>query len=165
MQFHKYLEDALSYNGYTPDVPELETQEAWPVFTYADRRGKSSAYFTHVDSECKFLGIGWTKSAIYNILTIEDGDKSYKLAHPAGADRILGELWMVHTEDLLELDSDEKNLLVTKRLKVPIVLPKHGVINAWMYITARDYLLHSRLKISKHTGCTYIGTSRFLEIH
>lgn len=160
-----FISDAIASNVWTDDVPVLDTQDHWYVFTYGKRRGKSSAYFTHANSECEFVSIGWTKSDIYSILNIQDGKSEYQLANPMGTDRILGEVWKVSTDKLLYLDGDERNLLITRRLHIPVVIGSQGTVDAWIYLANPKYLLEGGITVSKYTGCTYFGSQRFLEIH
>jgi len=163
--FSDFIADCRAENGWTPDVPLLDTQDDWYVFVYGKRRGKSSAYFTHANSEAEFVSIAWTKSDIYSILNIQDGDSELKLATLNGTDRILGEVWKVPTEKLIELDGDERNIMLTERIRVPVCIGARGVVSAWIYLAHRSYLLEGGLKISKYTGCTYFGSQKFLEIH
>ena len=166
MEFSKFISDSLSYNGWTKDMPLLESQKEWYVFVYNKRRGKSSGYFAHTNSECEFVSIGWTKSQIYSILLVEENASStLHLASPAGKDRILGEVWKVPTEKLLTLDSDEKNTFLTKRIMVPVICGAKGLFSCWMYMADSHFLLRGGIKTSVHTGCTYIGTEKFLEVH
>lgn len=164
-KFQQFIADSLAFNGWTPDIPRLENQLSWYVFVYNSRRGKSSAYFTHTDSECSFRGIGWTKSSIYNILNIETSKAQYQLAHPSGTDRILGEIWEVPTSYIPDLDSDELNQLVSHRLLVPIEGPRGQVYPCWMYITDKNFLMKGGVRISKYVKYTWYGTDKkFLEI-
>lgn len=162
---NEFISDAIAENGWTPDVPHLDTQDHWYVFVYNKRRGKSSGYFTHAASNAEFVSIAWTNSSIYSILNIQDGKNDYQLATPKGNDRILGEVWKLPTERLLLLDGDERNLLATERVEIPVVIGSRGIVKAWVYLVEPRYLLQGGLKISKHTACTYIGTQRFIEIH
>lgn len=163
--FSEFIGDAIVTSGWTSDVPLLETQDYWYVFVYGKRRGKSSAYFTHQDSEAVFISTAWTKSKIYSILNIQDGKSSHQLANTSGIDRILGELWKVPTDMLYDLDGDERNLLLTDRLQIPVVTSGGTEVKAWLYLINRKYLITGNLKIEKHTGVTYIGSERFTEIN
>lgn len=164
-EFQSFIADAITDAGWTPDVPVLETRESWPVFIYGARRGKSSSYFLHDSSEAEFVSIAWTKSDVYSILNIETPKRIYQLSTVQGNDRILGEVWDVPTEQLYDLDSDERNLLITKRILIPVVISGAKTISAWHYIAHPKYLLNGNCKISKYTGCTYYGSQKFLEIH
>jgi len=161
----QFMSDAFGDTVWTPDVPLLESQEDWYVFVYGSRRGKASSYFTGIDSDAEFTGISWTKSDVYSILNVEDGTYNYTLADVLGTNRILGEVWKVPTEMLMELDGEEQNQLVTKRIPIPVRVGGIQDISAWIYIADRKYLTNSNLLISKMTSCTYIGTDRYLEIH
>lgn len=163
--FADFISDAIAYNGWTPDVPHLDTQDDWYIFTYNNRRGKKTGYFTYEGSEAEFVSIGWTNSAIYSILNIQDGKTEYQLSSPLGTDRILGEVWKVPTEKIFTLDGDERNLLITKRMMIPVNIGSRGVINAWIYNANSKYLLTGGIKVNKYTGCTYFGAQKFLEIH
>lgn len=163
--FSIFINDSIAESAWTPDVPVVESQDHWYVFVYGSKRGKSSAYFTYNDSDAEFIGIGWTKSSVYSILNIQDGKSEYQLADVLGTERILGEVWKIPTEMLYDLDSDELNQLVTRRLPIPVVVNGRIDISAWIYTTDRKYLLNGGLRISKHTGCTYYGDQKFLEIH
>lgn len=163
--FADFIADAIAEHGWTEDVPFLDTKDYWHVFTYSNRRGKSSSYFTHHNSEAEFVSIGWTRSKIYSILNVQDGKSEYSLATPSGTDQILGEVWKVPTERLLLLDGDERNLMVTKRIMVPITIGSVGSLDAWMYLALPQYLLTGGIKVSKYTGCTYYGSQKFLELH
>lgn len=160
-----FIADALAENAWTPDIPVVESQEHWYVFAYGNLRGKSSSFFTNNDSDAEFVGIGWTKSAVYSILNIQDSRNERTIADIIGTDRILGEVWKAPTEMLLDLDVDELHQLVTRRLSVPIIVNGHQEINAWIYVVDRKYLINGGLKISKYTGKTYYGSASFLEIH
>lgn len=163
-EFQIWLADAISDNMYTPDVPRLETQDFWFVFTYADRRGKSSSYFSN-DTEAQYLSIGWTDSAIYSILNVQAGTKNFYLADTSGTDRILGEVWSVPTEMLMDLDVDESNTHQTKRLQVPIKVAKGRIIPAWIYTAHPGFLRNGPVKISKYERYTWYGSNtKFLEI-
>lgn len=162
--FSTFINDAIAESAWTPDVPIVESQDDWYVFVYGSKRGKSSGYFTNNDSDAEFIGIGWTKSRVYSILNIQDGKHEYQLADVLGTDRILGEIWKISTEMLYDLDSDELNQLVSRRLPIPVTVNGHQDITAWIYTTDRKYLLNGGIRISKHTACTYFGDQRFLEI-
>lgn len=162
--FQRYMADLLSENGWTPDVPFLETKDTWFVFTYASRKGKVSSYFTHEGSESTFYSIGWTKSRIYSILNVETGGKTYQLASPQGTDAILGEVWALPTWKLLELDGDERNTMRTKRIMVPVTVSRGRTIDAWMYTAHPSFLRDGPVKISKFGKYTYYGDNKFLEI-
>lgn len=163
--FQQFVADALANTGWTPDVPRLETQDEWFVFTYANRRGKSSAYFTNEDSDAEFISIGWTKSNIYSILNIQDGDNKFHLANLQGTDRILGEVWKIPTDMLIELDGEERNQLRTKRIFAPISISKGRTVDAWIYTAHPKYLLTGGVKISKYTGYTWYGSeNKYLEV-
>lgn len=162
--FAAFINGAISESLWTPDVPVIESQDDWYVFVYNNRRGKSSGYFTHIDSDAEFVGIGWTKSNVYSILNVEDSTRTYQLADVTGTDRILGEVWKVPSEMLLDLDSLECNQLVSRRIPVPIIVRGSQEITAWIYTTRRSYLIEGGIRTSKHTACTYINNERFLEI-
>lgn len=162
--FQIWIGDALGDNNATPDVPVLETQDYWPVFTYAEKKGKLSPYFTHGDSDSEFLSIGWTNSAIYSILNVQVGSIHYHLADPSGTDRILGEVWVLPTEVLMDLDADERNLYHKKRILVPIRVAKGKTIAAWMYTAHPDLLRNGPVKISKYGRYTYYGADKYLEV-
>lgn len=163
--FAEFIDDSLAENGWTPDVPYLDTQDHWYVFAYNHRRGKTTSYFLTDDSSADFVSIGWTQSKIYSILNVQDGKSEYSLATPHGTDQILGEVWKVPTEQLITLDGDERNLLITKRLMVPINCGGNRILNAWMYPAFSKYLLNGGIKVTKYTGVTYYGSQRFIEIH
>lgn len=164
-EFQRFIADSLASTGWSNDVPLLESQEDWFVFTYGGKRGKSSAYFTHESSETDFVSIAWTKSPIYSILNIYDKSEKHQLASLQGTDRILGEVWRVPTEKLLSLDSDERNLLITKRIKIPVCISKGRVIDAWIYTVHPHYLFKGGISITKYTGYTWYGTdTKFLEL-
>ncbi len=160
----EFISDAIANNGWTHDVPHLDTQDHWYVFVYGKRRGKSTSYFTHDESNAEFVSIGWTKSAIYSILNIEDGKSEYQLSNPLGGERILGEVWKVPTERMLILDGDERNLLITKRMSIPVVIGARGVVDAFIYNAHPKYLLTGGIKVSSVKTFTYFGNDRFLEL-
>lgn len=162
--FQKFIADAISMNSWTPDVPRLETQDEWPVFIYSNMRGKFSSYFTHSESDATYAGIGWTNSKIYSILNVQKDDKLFQLASPTGTDQILGEVWMVPTEDLFELDSEERNLLYTKRVMVPVYMSRGKTIDAWMYTAHPKFLCEGGIKVSKYSKYSYYGDYKLLEI-
>lgn len=164
-EFQEFIADSITETGWTPDIPLLDTQDEWYVFVYGDRRGKKSGFFTHVDSDAQFMSIGWTKSTIYDILTVQDGNKTVHLANTSGLDRILGEVWRVPTDMLIDLDAEERHLLHTQRVTIPIVISGGVVVSAWIYLIDKSYLVSGGKSISKYTGVTYIGPQRFLEIH
>lgn len=164
MSFAEFFSDSIADTCYTPDLPALETQDYWDVFIYDRRKGKLSGYLTNEDSDAEFISIGWTKSAIYSILNIQSEEAAYQLADSQGTDRILGEVWSIPTEMLLDLDSDLYCQIMTRRIRVPVVIGSKGVVDAWMYTTERNYLLRGGLTISKHTASTYYGAAKFLEI-
>jgi gamma-glutamylcyclotransferase (GGCT)/AIG2-like uncharacterized protein YtfP len=164
-EFALYVADALADCGWSNDVPVLETQDYWNVFTYSNRRGKVSPYFTHSNSDAEYTGIGWTCSSIYSILKVECKSGEFYLGSPAGTDRILGEVWSVPTEMLLDLDCEERNLLRTKRVMVPINLgATKGIVSAWMYQAHPGFLRDGGIKVSKYTTKTYYGQNNFLEV-
>ena len=164
-EFQEFITESITETGWTNDMPLLDTQDEWYVFVYGDRRGKKSGFFTHVDSDAQFMSIGWTKSSIYDILIVHDGNKTLNLANTSGLDRILGEVWRVPTDMLVRLDGEERNLLRTERIAVPVIISGGVVVNAWTYIINKSYLVSGGKTISKHTGFTYIGPQRFLEVH
>lgn len=163
-EFARFIADGIAETGWSNDVPLLETQDHWYVFTYANRRGKSSAYFTHENSEASFVGIAWTKSPIYTILKVETPKKELYLADLSGTDRILGELWKVPTHTLLDLDCDERNLLRTRRIQAPIHVGGRGDVSAWVYTIDRKFLVDGGAKVSKFTPRTYYGSESFIEL-
>jgi hypothetical protein len=163
--FADFISDAISENGWTPDVPHLDTQDHWHVFVYNKRRGKSSGYFTHENSNAEFVSIGWTNSKIYSILNVQDGKTEYDLAVPHGTDQILGEVWKIPTEKLLSLDGDERNLLITNRIMVPVNYGGGLTIPCWAYLANPKYLLTGGITVSKYTGLTYYGNQKFVELH
>jgi gamma-glutamylcyclotransferase (GGCT)/AIG2-like uncharacterized protein YtfP len=164
-KFGQFLADAIARNGWTSDMPILEAQNEWFLFTYGGTRGKSSSYFTHPDSEASFVSIAWTKNPLYNILKVEDHGTSKYLANLQGTDKILGEVWKVPTSTILDLDSDEKNLLNAKRIRIPVCISQGRVIDAWIYLAHPKYLLDGGIKVSKYTGYTYYGSgTKFLEV-
>jgi len=163
--FQKFIGDAISRTGWSNDVPLLETQHEWFVFSYSDKRGKQSGFFTHDESEAKFVSIGWTKNNLYSILNVEGKFGSKYLASLQGTDRILGEVWKIPTDMLLELDSDERNLLQTKRIRIPVSISQGRTIDAWIYLAHPKYLLDGGLKISKYSRYTWYGSdTKFLEV-
>lgn len=162
--FQTMIGDMLGDNSSTPDVPLLETQDYWPVFTYANKKGKLSPYFTHGESESEFYGIGWTSSNIYSILNVQIGTLNTHLADPSGTDRILGEVWVLPTQALMDLDCEERNTYRTKRILVPIRVAKGKTIDAWMYTAHPKFLRDGPVKISKYGRYTYYGSEKYLEI-
>jgi gamma-glutamylcyclotransferase (GGCT)/AIG2-like uncharacterized protein YtfP len=163
--FQQFVADALANTGWSNDVPLLESQEEWFVFTYSSNRGKVSSYFTHPDSDAQFVSIGWTRSNIYSILKVEDGSKTNYLATLQGTDRILGEVWKIPTGTLLELDCDERNLLQTKRIRIPVSISQGQTVDAWIYTAHPKYLLDGGVRVSKYTGYTWYGSdTKFLEV-
>jgi hypothetical protein len=163
--FQHFIADGLAYTGWTDDVPLIETQNEWFVFTYGSTRGKTSSYFTHPDSESSFVSIGWTKNPLYSILNVEDDGVSRHLAVLQGTDRILGEVWRVCTDDLIELDCNERNLLHSKRIRIPVCISQGRVVDAWIYTAHPKYLISGGLRISKYTGYTWYGSeAKFLEV-
>lgn len=163
--FEYFVNDCIAENGWTPDVPFLDTRDDWYVFVYNNRRGKKSSYFTHDGAEAEFMSIGWTKSSIYSMLNVQDGQNEQYLITPHGTDRVLGEVWKIPTERVFDLDSDERNLMITRRLMIPVCLSKGHVVNAWTYIADAKYLIKGNLRINKHTATTYYGSDRFIELH
>ena len=163
-EFQMRIADMLAENCWTSDIPRLETQDFWYVFTYSEKKGKLSSYFTHDSSDSEFLSIGWTNSAIYSILNVSVGEKTLQLANPTGTDRILGEVWMLPTEVLLDLDCDERNLLHTRRVMVPIRISKGRTIDAWMYTVEPSLLRKGPVRVSKYSRYTYYGNEKYLEI-
>jgi gamma-glutamylcyclotransferase (GGCT)/AIG2-like uncharacterized protein YtfP len=162
--FQVWMADALSENNSTPDVPLLESQDYWPVFIYAGRKGKVYSYLTQKESEAEFLSIGWTKSNIYSILNVQVGSLNYQLADPTGTDRILGEVWVLPSDLVMDLDSYERNLYHQKRVLVPITVGKGKTIDAWMYTAHPDLLRNGPVKVSRYGRYTYYGPERYLEI-
>jgi gamma-glutamylcyclotransferase (GGCT)/AIG2-like uncharacterized protein YtfP len=162
--FQTQIGDWIGENSSTPDVPFLETQDYWPVFTYSEKKGKLSPYFTHGESLSEFLSIGWTSSAIYSILNVQVGSTHYHLADLSGTDRILGEVWVLPTEVLMDLDCEERNLYHKKRIPVPIKVAKGKTILAWMYIAHPDLLRNGPVRISKYGRYTYYGKEKYLEV-
>lgn len=163
--FQRFIADGLAVNAWTPDVPLIESQDIWPVFMYNNnKRGRFSSYFTHTDSDAHYFGIGWTNSKVYSILNVEKGEKSFQLATISGTDQIMGEVWGVTPEDLMELDGEERNLLYTKRILVPIYMSKGKTISAWMYIAHPKFLLDGGIRISKYAKYSYYGDTKLLEI-
>lgn len=163
-ELHKYVADLLADTQYTPDVPILQTKDQWFVFTYDSKKGKLSSYFTNDESTSSFYSIGWTKSSIYSILNVDAGGVTYQLASPQGNDQILGEVWALPTNRLIDLDTDERNTVRTKRIMVPITVSKGRTIAAWMYLAHDGFLRDGPVKISKYGKYTYYSTNKYLEI-
>jgi hypothetical protein len=66
---------------------------------------------------------------------------------------------------LLDLDCEERNLLRTKRVMVPINLgAAKGITSAWMYQAHPGYLRDGGIKVSLHTAKTFYGQQGFLEV-
>lgn len=163
-EFKDFISDAKSEHCYTEDMPRLLKKEWHYVFVYNHRRGKHSNYLRYEDG-AEFISFAWTKSCIYEILKVDTERKTFCLASLLGTEQLLGELWLISTETLLDLDADEANLLVTNRIEVSIELPNGQTIGAWIYIGNSRWLHQRESKITKYTGCTYVGSRRFLEVH
>lgn len=163
-KFSTFIADSLSEAIWTPDMPVIESQDDWYVFVYGDRKGKTSGYFTNGDSEAEFVGIGWTKSSLYSILNIETKDTTYRLADIIGTNQIIGEVWKVPSDMLLDLDSEELNQYVSKRLPIPIIVNGNQEILAWSYLANKKYLINGGIRVSRLNTYCYTGGKSYLEV-
>lgn len=162
--FKQFIADAVSNNGWTPDVPFLETKDYWFVFNYFHRKGRLAQYFQHDSDEAQYLGIGWTQSAIYSILNVSAGGYDYTWADPSGSDRILGDVWALPTEAIIELDGEERNDFRTRRVLIPVNIGSGRIVSAWIYLANGNFLRDGPVKVSKYGRYTYYGKDKYLEV-
>lgn len=162
-EFREFIQDALAEHMYTEDMPRLLMKDFHYVFIYNHRRGKSSNYLIAEDG-AEFISFAWTNSKIYEILKVETERKTYHLASVLGNDHLFGELWLLPTELVLNLDYDESNTLITRRFETSIALPTGKIVPAWIYVGNNKWLDRHKNQTTKQTAATYYGTKRFIEV-
>lgn len=163
-EFQEFIEDSRTEYGWTDDLPLLMQHDYHYVFIYDNKRGKHSNYFL-VNEDAEFFGNAWTKSKIYEILNVQTETKTYQLASLLGQDHLLGELWMIPTESLLDLDCDQSHLHVTKRLPISVMTGSGQTVGAWIYLVNSSWLDAGKYSTTRHTGSTYVGDKRFIELY
>jgi gamma-glutamylcyclotransferase (GGCT)/AIG2-like uncharacterized protein YtfP len=140
-EFFNFCQDHRWEYCWTPDLPELETVDSHYVFVYGTRRGMNSNYFSTVNSDATFMGNYWTKSSIYAILKLPDSKDSLKvtpLLSPTGKSQVIGDLYSIPTEEVLDLDADEHNDFITQRIKIPVT-------NGTWTVMAWTYMIHPKM--------------------
>lgn len=158
--FQEWFFDSRYENCWTPDVPLLETQDFWYVFVATDKRGKHSSYFTNPDSDATFAGWGYTTNPMYGILNVRMKD-THKTLHlldiGVQGKHVVGDVFCVDTEFLIDMDADERNLLQTRRIMTKVTMmatPKAEPISCWTYIGEPKFLNTPGLEITKFTHAT-----------
>jgi len=146
------VQQAVTYNKYTPDLIELQKWDLHPVFVYGSLK-KNFFLHWYLEKE-KFVATGATSSyfSLFNfggsfpVLTIQKALPKVTKGIPdvKVTGRVTGELYLVRTETMRRLDMVEGNGDMYRRLRLPVEFTTdpidHGDLkdrvgmNAWVYV-------------------------------
>lgn len=121
----------------TIDVPELNLYENHYVFVYGTlKRGGSNHDIIKIRAKNQWCGVGVTETESYDMLLAGIKDK-FPIVVDTGTKarraKVKGELWLVSTETILQMDKLESNRSVYDRVKENIYVGNHK-IKAFMYV-------------------------------
>jgi gamma-glutamylcyclotransferase (GGCT)/AIG2-like uncharacterized protein YtfP len=141
--FKKVLQET---GKFTRDVPYLNQFQNHFVFVYGTlKRGNRRADLLKRSTKNQFCGIGVTESTNYDLLlTVDsvDPNANYPIAFDMKTEgrsaKVKGELWLVDTNTLLQLDKIEANGYLFDRVWVNIQVGKE-IIPSYMYVGVKGF--------------------------
>jgi len=137
MTFSKWLNKCLEDNYNTPDMPDVLSDEEHYLFVYGDMKSNMSHHYYLEDEN--FLGRAYTTYATYGILNYT-GRKTptpvaYNVKMETSPAFLFGELYMVDSEKLYQIDFLESNNVLVKRERIHVVTAdQHKQCLAWVYL-------------------------------
>lgn len=127
--FEDFIENSLLETKYTPDVASLENSFQHYIFTYGSLKRN---YVRHeILEHTKYIGLGQTEFDNYLLYNYKPNNTNgfpicIKDATDRFSGRIQGEVFLVPTETIYELDQIESNGLMYKREYIPIIFIHKG---------------------------------------
>lgn len=145
-EFIGFVHEKLDDTYYTPDIPELFKQEEQYVFVYGTLKNGFCRHTVLKDSG-RLIGEGYT---------LDEDFIMYRMAKQYGFPigmrtefssingHLQGEVFLVRTKKLVELDFIESNGTMYYREQIPIVVTtadtkKRATVNAWTFLGIPSY--------------------------
>jgi gamma-glutamylcyclotransferase (GGCT)/AIG2-like uncharacterized protein YtfP len=141
----KFVQETLDDNYYSADTASLFKTKCQPLFVYGTLR---KGYSRHAAIEHAFrVGDAYTLGSQFRMYWTHTIKRTpFPVVLPAGASGqgagIHGEFYLVHPEDITNLDFIESNGIMYHRQKRPIFLKVDGEdihTMAWVYVGAVSY--------------------------
>lgn len=157
-----YLDGQWSLSSCTPDAASLGTYEDQLVFVYGTLKRGFPCH--DLLSEGEFLGRGWTKTDSFKLVQTEKFPAAVMGASGPVFKHIAGEVYIVPTTEIKNLDQYESNGTLFHRRRVGIDLETGNSVLAWMYI-ANEKIVQSVTKLCpmftrKKTGAQYYSYTK-----
>lgn len=122
--FEDWLTKALSTYPNTPDAPFIESTFHQLIFMYGTFKRNFPRYKSIVAAS-RYIGEGQTERPEFTLLNYSNGEQSFPVAlhEPTSLNRgrVEGEVMLIPTELLYELDIIEANGYLYERKKIPVI--------------------------------------------
>jgi gamma-glutamylcyclotransferase (GGCT)/AIG2-like uncharacterized protein YtfP len=146
-EFSKWMQATLDDHFYTFDMPEIAKTTEHYVFTYGTLKEGFCRNHVLTGHNSRLLGRGYTLDQDFLMYRM---NRRYGFPIACRTDftslngHIEGEVWLVPTSVLVQLDFIESNGMMYYRERVPIGIVtqdtgKHARVDAWMYIGVNSY--------------------------